>query len=163
MLWYMVLEQVAAKLDDWVIQQNLEARKEGLSTFRPCRIRVLGQMALLESRAPLQLILTNDVDVHADFEHAVEVAFRRLLAAEGKLLDPVGNEVWMPRETRYRSVFKGAFVTLQIADMDAVLLSKALKAPAKNHALIVEYLAAGASERFFALATRYHLDLEVFL
>ena len=52
---------------------------------------------------------------------------------------------------------------MQVADIDAVLLSKALKAPLKNRALIVEYVAAGASERFYALAARYGLDLEQFL
>lgn len=45
----------------------------------------------------------------------------------------------------------------------AVLLSKALKAPAKNRSLLTEYLAMGASERFLELAEKYHLDLEQFV
>ena len=45
----------------------------------------------------------------------------------------------------------------------AVLISKALKAPKKNQALITEYLAKGASERFFALARKYGVDLEQFV
>lgn len=42
-------------------------------------------------------------------------------------------------------------------------LSKALKAPKKNGALIAEYLAKGASDKFQALAKKYNLDLEQFL
>jgi hypothetical protein len=158
-----MLKEVCAKLDAWVIAQNLEARETGLPTHRPCSIRLLGQMALLESKTPLQLNLTNDVDVYANYEHAVEVEFRRLLAAHGKHLDPAGHEIWMPRETRYTVLFAGEYVSLQVADSDAVLLSKALKAPAKNRALIVQYLAAGVSERFSMLAQRYDLDLEAFV
>lgn len=116
-----------------------------------------------EAKAPLQLNVTNDVDVYADYEHAIEVEFRRLLAAQGKELDPVGHEIWMPRETRYRDLFVGKYVTLQVADIDSVLLSKALKAPHKNRTLIVEYLAGGPSERFLQMAKRYGVDLEQFL
>ena len=49
-----------------------------------------------------------------------------------------------------------------MADPDAVLISKALKAARKNEALITEYLAKGASERFFNLARKYRVDLEQF-
>jgi oligoendopeptidase F len=54
-------------------------------------------------------------------------------------------------------------VTLKVADEESVLLSKATKAPAKNAALLTEYLASGASERFMELAEKYGLDLEQFL
>ncbi len=50
-----------------------------------------------------------------------------------------------------------------LAEPEAILLSKALKAPAKNRALIVEYLAKGATERFMTLAQKYALDLEQFV
>lgn len=158
-----MLRQVAMRLDAWVTARNLEARAEGLLPFRACRIRVVGQQALLEARCGLELNLTNDLDVHADYEHAVEVEFRRLLREVGLELDPVGHAAWMPRETRYSTLLEGEWVTMQLADADAVLLSKARKAPEKNRALIVEFLAKGASERFLALAKRYDLDLERFL
>jgi hypothetical protein len=50
-----------------------------------------------------------------------------------------------------------------VADPDAVLVSKALKAAEKNRALVTEYLAKGASERFFDLARKYRVDLEQFV
>jgi hypothetical protein len=154
---------IAAKLDAWVVAENLAARSEGLPLLKPSRIRLLGQTALLECHAPFQLNLTNDVDVYADYEYPVQAEFRRLLATHGKELDPLGHEVWMPKETRYADLFTGSYVTLQVADIDAVLLSKALKAPRKNRALIVEYLAAGASRHFLTMTKRYQLDLEQFL
>jgi len=81
----------------------------------------------------------------------------------GRELDPVGHEVWMPRETRYDTIYTGRFVKLCLADPEAVLLSKALKAPLKNRPLIIEYLAGGAGRRFLDLADKYHLDLERFV
>ena len=69
----------------------------------------------------------------------------------------------MPRETRYDLLYKGTYVDAAVADPDAVLISKARKAPEKNKALITEYLAKGASERFFELAQKYAVDLEQFV
>lgn len=158
-----MLTKIAVTLDSWVFERNLEAQAEGFPLLEPCRIRVLGQMALLENDVSLPLTLTNDVDVYADYEYAVETEFRSLLARQGKDLDPLGHEIWMPCETEYRDLFAGQYVTLQVADVESVLLSKALKAPKKNRTLIVEYLAKGANERFFKLAKKYRLDLEQFL
>jgi hypothetical protein len=158
-----MLREIAEQLDAWVVARNLEARDEGLPTLRPCTIKLLGQMALLESAVPLTLAATNDVDVQEDYPHAVEQELARLLARSGKELDPLGHAIWMPAETRYRDLFRGQLVTLQVADADAVLLSKARMAPVKNKPLILEYLARGPSERFLALASKYGVDLESFL
>ncbi len=66
-------------------------------------------------------------------------------------------------ETEWHVLYVGTHVTAHAADADAVLVSKARKAPQKNQALLVEYLARGASDRFFELAERYAVDLESFL
>lgn len=158
-----MIVEIANELDAWVVARNVEAMEEGMLVFRPCRIRVLGQMGLLEMKSSLHLAATKDVDVYADYAYSVKMEFVRLLAIHGMELDPVGHEIWMPQETVYKTLFAGEYVTMQVADIDAILLSKALKAPAKNKVLIVEYLASGASERFFELATRYGLDLERFV
>jgi hypothetical protein len=151
------------ELDEWVERSNREARSEGMAAIRPCSIRLLGQMALFEAGVPLTLVATHDVDVYANFDWAVRKELERLLARAGRVLDPLGHEVWMPQETEYDLVFTGRWVQGLVAQPDFVLLSKALKAPEKNRALIVELLATGASPRFFALAERYELDLEQFL
>ena len=162
---YRVLYEIATRLDEWVVQQNLEAAEQGLPLLRACTIKVLGQTALMESATELrlQLATTKDVDVRANYTYPVQQEFERLLATAGRSLDPVGHEAWMPRETRYRKLFTGRFVNVFIAEPEAVLLSKALKAPAKNRALVTAYLASGPTERFLMLANKYQLDLEPFL
>jgi hypothetical protein len=122
----------------------------------------MGQTALLEAHLPLALVATRDVDVKADYEFSVESEFKRLLRLKGRDLDPLGHEVWMPRETQYTALYAGRSVELSIADAECVLLST-LKAPAKNRVLILEYLASGPSERFLALAKKYRVNLEQFL
>jgi len=157
-----MLLEVAEKLDQWIATENVALRGDG-SVLAPCRIRILGQMALFEQHVQLHLVATQDVDAVGDYENAVERELARLLRARGKELDPLAREAWMPKDTQYRRLFTGTFVKLDVAEPEAVLISKALKAPAKNRALITEYLAQGASERFLALANRYKLNLEEFL
>jgi hypothetical protein len=158
-----MLREIAEQLDRWIIERNFEAEEEGLPQTAQCTIKVLGQTALMESGVALALAATNDVDVQADYSYPVQKEFERLLAQHARTLDPVSHEIWMPRETRYRELFSGRFVRVLLADADAVLLSKALKAPDKNRVLITEYLALGASDRFYRLAQKYGLDLEQFL
>jgi hypothetical protein len=158
-----MLRGVAEQLDHWVVGQNLAAASEGLPQLNACTIKVFGQTALMEADVPLTLAATKDVDVHADYAYPIQKEFERLLSLAGRSLDPVAHEAWMPRESRYRELFAGRYVRLLIADPEAVLLSKALKAPAKNRSLLTEYLAKGASERFLKLADKYHLDLEQFV
>ncbi|MBK7581068.1 MAG: hypothetical protein IPI67_12745 [Myxococcales bacterium] len=157
-----MLVAIARQLDHWLIERSAELRGDGLPAYAHAEIKVVGQAALLEAGVPLQLAATKDVDVRASYEFAVEQEFRRLLEENGRVLDPVGHEAWMPRETRYTALYSGKLVTLLVADADAILVSKALKAPAKNRPLITEYLAKGASTRFFDLAKRYGVDLEQF-
>jgi hypothetical protein len=158
-----VLKAIAQQLDRWIAEQNRSCRQDELPLLASCTIKILGQAALLEAQVPLTLAVTNDVDVRANYVPSVERAFERLLAQAGRTLDSVGHEAWMPRETRYTEHFVGPFVRLLLAEPDAILLSKALKAPEKNRALITEYLALGASERFLDLTEKYHLELEQFL
>ncbi len=150
-----MLVEVAERLESFVVERNLAARSEGLLALRPCVIKVLGQTALLEAKVSLTLAATNDVDVYADYEFAVEQELRRLLATRGRELDSLGSEVWMPTETTFQPLFSGHFVTLLVADVEAVLLSKALKAAGKNRNLLTEYLASGPSSRFLKLAQKY--------
>jgi hypothetical protein len=158
-----VLLRVAQKLDAWAIDLNVVARAEGLPRIRPCTIRVLGQSALLEAGLGLALAMTRDVDVRADYDDAVRREFERLLAMQGRELDPLGDEIWMPPETRYTELFRGKLVRMLLAEPEAVLVSKACKAPKKNGPLLTQYLAAGPSQRFLKLAAKYQVDLEQFV
>jgi hypothetical protein len=158
-----VLKELARKLDEWVADQNVMAAAEGLPRIKPSTIRVVGQSALLEAKLPLRLLATRDVDVKGDYEDAVRRRFAELLAKAGLELAALGHEIWMPKETRYAPLYDGKWVKLLLAEPEAVLVSKALKAPAKHRALLTEYLALGASQRFVELAQKYSVDLERFL
>lgn len=158
-----MLKELAAELDEWFVDEAREAMHEGMASPRACTIRVHGQMALLERELKLSLVATQDVDVSENLSGAARKEFERLLAKRGLVLDPVGHEAWMPKETEYETFFSGKFVMLKVADEECVLLSKAAKAPQKNRALLTEYLASGPSERFLALAAKYDVDLEQFV
>ena len=157
------LAEIFLALDQWVARENVRARAQGTPAYRRCSVRVLGQSALWAAGVDLALTATQDLDAYGDYEWAVQRELERLLAENGKVLDPHGHEVWMPRETRYDPLYQGTFVEALVADADAVLISKALKAAEKNRALVTEYLAKGASDRFFELARKYRVDLEQFV
>jgi hypothetical protein len=159
----LALDDIFLALDQWVARENVRARADGTPTHKKCTIRVLGQAALGVADLDLALTATQDLDAYADYDWAIQKELERLLAKDGKVLDPHGREIWMPRETRYAPLYKGTYVEAFVADPDAVLISKARKAPEKNAALITEYLARGASERFFELAKKYAVDLEQFV
>ena len=126
-------------------------------------IKVVGQTALIEANVQLALLATTDVDVFTKAQWEITKKLDELLQQQGRHLDPLSSEIWMPKETKYDVIFSGQHVEGSLAQADYVLLSKALKAPGKNQNLITEYLAKGASERFLALATRYNIDLEQFV
>ena len=157
------LAEIFLALDQWVARESVRARAEETPAYRRCSVRVLGQSALWAAGVDLTLTATQDLDAYGDYEWPVQRELERLLAENGKVLDPHGHEVWMPKETRYDPLYEGTFVEALVADADAVLISKALKAAEKNTALITEYLAKGASERFFELARKYRVDLEQFV
>lgn len=157
------LPDVFLALDQWVARENVRARADGTPAHKKCTIRVLGQAALWVAKVDLTLTATQDLDAYADYDWVVQKELERLLAKDGQVLDPHGHEVWMPRETRYDLLYEGTYVDARVADPDAVLISKACKAPDKNMGLIIEYLAKGASERFFELAQKYAVDLEQFV
>ncbi len=69
----------------------------------------------------------------------------------------------MPRETEYTEFYFGKWVKAYLAKIEFVMISKAKKAPEKNKALIIEYIAVGPSKSFFELAAKYKVDLDSFL
>jgi hypothetical protein len=97
-----VLKELAAKLDEWFVEEAREAVREGMASPRPCTIRVHGQMALLERELKLNLVATHDVDVSENLSGRARREFERLLAKRGLVLDPVGHEAWMPKERSTR-------------------------------------------------------------
>ena len=158
-----MLKKVFKALDTWIEAQNEEREQEGMLKLGICEIRVLGQTALIEANLSIHVPATMDVDVFAKCEHSVRRKFEDLLKEIGKELDPVGHEAWMPKETEYDDFFTGKWVNAYLAAPEYILISKAKKAPTKNRALLVEYIASGPPKKFFALANKYEIDLGSFL
>lgn len=109
------------------------------------------------------LAATVDVDIYRVLEYSVNRKLVSLLEEEGKTLDPVGHEAWMPKETEWNSIFEGEYVSGYIAKPEYIMISKALKSPEKNRVLLLEYLAMDPPEQFFELAKKYEIKLEDFL
>jgi len=89
----LMLVGIAERLDQWVVRQNLEAGREGFVRLSACRIRLLGQMALLELRAPLALAATNDVDVYA----LTDTIIKQIEPAKEKILEVCKSHNLSPR------------------------------------------------------------------
>lgn len=158
-----MLKKIFKKLDKWIGEQNVERAEEGMLSISACEIKVIGQTALVEAEISLHIPATMDVDVFANYEYSVRRKFAGLLKENGKELDPVGHEAWMPKETEYEIFFFGKWLKAYLAKPEYVLLPKAMKAPKKNKALIVEYLASEPPAKFFKLAKKYKVDLDHFL
>ena len=158
-----MLKKIFKKLDAWLEEKNKERRSEGLLPFNKAIIRVLGQTALIEAKLELHLAATMDVDAYMQADYEVKNKLNELLREEEKILDMDSAMIWMPEETEYDDFYSGKLVTAYLAKAEYVLLSKALKAPAKNKNVLTEYLAAGPSELFQKLAEKYELDLGAFI
>lgn len=158
-----MLLEIFKKLDRWIIQENEKARDEGARLIAHAEFKILGQAALLEAQLSLELAQTGDVDAYTNATHLVLHHLDELLFGYGMHLDKLSDEIWMPEETTYSSVYKGEYIEMLIAVPEYVLVSKALKAPRKNAGVIVQYLAAGPSPFFFNLCDKYEVDLEQFL
>lgn len=159
----MLLEQAFEELENWIENENTDRRANGGPVLEGCEIQVLGQTALIEAKVQLHLLATKDVDAYVKGEQTIHREFDRILRKAGRELDSDSSLIWMPAETKYVQIFKGAYVKGSVAEPEYVLISKALKAPAKNRSLIQEYLAKGASRKFLDLAKRYKVDLEQFV
>ncbi len=155
-----MLLKLFIKLDRLVHEENLERRNLGTFEINSSEIKIVGQMALMEAGLDLNLAATQDVDAFVKADYWVQKRFENLLVEIHKVYDDESEFIWMPAETAYRVLFAGKWVTAKVAEPEYVLVSKALKAPRKNKNLIVEYLAKGASPRFWELAQKYCLDLD---
>lgn len=158
-----MLHRLFEALDREVADIDQRNRADGLPGIPRFYIRVLGQAALLEANIGIPLIATIDVDAYLSCNWLVRERFCALLQAEGRTFDELSPEIWMPPDTRYRLLFAGVFCEGAIAEPEYVLVSKALKAPVKNRAIIQAYLAKGPAQLFLELAQRYAIDLESFV
>lgn len=155
-----MLKQIAQELDIWAGNENQRADSENLASIPKTEIYIVGQTALLEADLNISIAATMDVDSYIELAYRLRIKFDELLQKQGRHLDPVGHEAWMPEETKYTFLYEGKVVSLAIADPVYIILSKAKKAPIKNRQLILDYIASpDLNKELFDLALKYKVDL----
>lgn len=104
-------------------------------------MKIMGQMALLadeEISSRIELNTTFDVDAHIKASVQVSRILDQLLKENGLALDMLSDEIWMPPDTVWESLYNGSYVKILKARAIDVLVSKGVKAPTKNKRLIKE-------------------------
>ncbi|MDC0358427.1 hypothetical protein OAO01_06390 [Oligoflexia bacterium] len=158
-----MLRKIFHRLDEWIIAENKRAVEGSGRLISSCTFTVLGQSALLEAQLDLELAQTADVDVYNDASYAIIRKLESLLNEKGLHLDPLGAEIWMPKEVKCFEKFNGEYVRMLVAEAQYVMVSKALKAPEKNKELISQYLASEPPNTFSELCNNYGVDLNFFV
>ncbi len=88
----------------------------------------------------IRLFGTVDVDATVRGEYWIQKKFEELLLEEGLELDPVADEIWLPVEATFTTVFSETILTCLRLDPLGALTSKAIKAREKNRILIRQAL-----------------------
>lgn len=149
-----MLKIIFEELDLKISLANRELREQGSLEIPRFFIKILGQSALIEAKIDLQLFATIDVDAYVNFNSYAKTLFSSVLKKHNLFYDELSNEIWMPKETQYVHIFKGQTFDGFIAQAEFVLVSKLLKAPAKNRNILIEYLSKEPSDLFFETVQR---------
>lgn len=131
------------ELDHEVLQLNIERDAQSLPHYPSAKIQILGQMSLVLNTdlvSQLSLFATQDVDAIIKGEWIVTSLFKRALEKRALQLDFLSSEIWLPPDAKYIPIFSGKCVECEILDPISALTSKAIKAPQKNHNLILDAL-----------------------
>lgn len=155
--------KIFKKLDRVISDENSRRRINSSLPIPRFYIKLLGQMALFESKIELSLASTMDLDVYANYNSAAKKEFEMILNKFGFALDPTSNEIWMPEETEYEKIYNGMSFDGCVAKPEYVLISKAKMAKEKNRNLILQYISKFNSKIFNDLVIRYKIDIESFL
>jgi hypothetical protein len=159
-----LLESLIASLEKELGLQNKERARDELPRIAKARLVVLGQFSLLsdpELSRRLPLAATMDFDAWIEGEWCVRAMLKRILAEKGLAYDELSAEIWMPKETTYRTIHDSEMLKVQISDVISTLVSKAVKAPEKNRILVREALKIFGSPLSKAIV-RHGGDLEFF-
>jgi hypothetical protein len=135
--------EVLAELEQLIESEDKIRKEMGSIPLRPTTIRILGQMSLLlneDISSRMHLFATQDVDAHIKGDSFVAEAFKRLLGERNLEFDFLSNEIWLPLDASYIQIYESPRLHCEILDPISALVSKAVKAPDKNTALISKAL-----------------------
>ena len=122
------------------LTQERERRfKDGGPAMAATTIRLVGQLSLFadeEFATHVPLFATQDCDAVIEGDWSVKSIFREVLEGLGLVYDDLSPEIWIPKETEWREIHRDPWLVVTSSRARFTILSKAVKAPAKNGALI---------------------------
>ena len=148
------LETIFKKLNKRIAEINRKRKKDDSLLITKSEVKLLGQMSLLANEkvsAILSLAQTGDMDALLQMEHVVKEELTYILKDHSLIYDEDSKLIWIPPGTSFEGLFDFTNVVVNVIDPESALVSKAVKAPAKNKQLIREAI---VSEAFPGLVDR---------
>ena len=140
------LRAIFTELDARIALLIDERAETGGPKIARAEIRILGQMSLLANETVTSIVAlaeTGDLDAILRTEYVVEKELKAILKKHGLVYDETSNEIWIPNEAKFESLFDLKNVFVSRIDAESALVSKAVKAPNKNRTLIQDALSSG--------------------
>lgn len=140
------LKAIFQHLDQHIERMHLERRNDGRLLIPKCEVKLLGQMSLLANERVsmvLALAQTADMDALLLMDNVVKGALMELLRKHGLLYDEDSYLIWIPKGAKFETLFSFKNIIVRILDPESALVSKAVKAPAKNKQLVRQAIASG--------------------
>jgi hypothetical protein len=148
------LKELFTELNERIEKINRERRADGALPIPKAKIQLLGQVSLLcHERASIVLSLaqTGDLDALLTMDHVVKEELKRTLKMHGLVYDEDSYLIWIPPASKFEPLFDFEKLSVEAIDPESALVSKAVKAPAKNKQIIREAIAC---EEFPGLVDR---------
>lgn len=122
-----IQEQLLAlfkKLDDEIGLYNRECFDQGSLSITKQILKLVGQIALLISDLPFEILATRDLDYVGEINHVVRKKLQRLLQEINLYLETDTQLIWMPDTTTYLPFYEGVYLTVLVAHPRDVLRAK---------------------------------------
>ena len=160
-----LISKLIEEMEQRIGHLNYERSKEDLPPLSRPTITLLGQFALFAdpiARQELDLRSTRDLDALLEGDWIVRSVLKESLNSQGLEYDDLSSEIWMPEEAICTVIHESSQLLLKAYDPLSVIVSKAIKAPARNRFLVAQAILL-YGERLIELITKYGGDLEFFV
>ena len=160
-----MIEQLVRALELRIERLNKERLSDGEAPLPKLTLVLLGQFALFADpavRSRFHLSATRDLDALIEGGWNARALVKEALAELNFEYDDLSREIWMPAEATQWLVYDSQLLTVKAFDAISVIVSKAVKAPAKNRYIVRQGLMLYGDE-LAQLITRYGGIIEEFL
>lgn len=112
------------KLDDAIVAYNRDCLNQAGRPIAKQTIKLVGQIALLISDLPFEILATRDVDYIGQIDHVVREKLNQLLQEMKLHLETDTQLIWMPANTVYLPFYEGIYLSVLVAHARDVLRAK---------------------------------------